>query len=660
MKTYALGFVSAGALTIGLLASGALAQTAPLPGSPQSATPQSAPMPPAIAAPQDIAYPGTIKITVDATDLNHRIFKIHETVPVAQAGDLVLLLPKWLPGHHSPGTDLTKIAGLTVMGNGQPLVWTRDPVDVYGFHINVPAGVSEVEVDFQYLSATTATAGRTVMTQDMLNLQWNFASLYPAGYYALGIPVQANVTLPAGWSFGSGLETDSKDGDTTHFKTTDYDTLVDSPIYAGRYFKSFDLDPGAQTPVHMDVVADSPDLLNASDDVIAIHRKLVQQAYKLYGAHHYNHYDFLVSASDVLGGNGLEHHRSSEDGVAKKYFVDWKNAFVGRDLLAHEYTHSWNGKYRRADDLWTPNFQVPMRDSLMWVYEGQTQYWGDILSARSGLFSKDQALQVLAQTAASYDNLPGRSWRALEDTTNDPIIAQRSPQNWTSYQRSEDYYNEGLLIWLDADTLIRQKTNGKKSLDDFAKAFFGVNNGDWGVDTYNFDDVVNTLNSVYAYDWATFLHTRLDGHGEADKGGAPLDGIKRGGYNLAYIETPSDYWKALEGLRKYSNLSYSLGLSISGKDNSIASVLWDGPAFKAGLAPGATIIAVNGKAFDIDLLKADITAAKTGSDPIQLLVKTDDNYKTVSIDYHGGLRYPVLQPIAGAPALLDDILAEKK
>ena len=395
MKVLGLGLVSAGALL--WAATSVSAQTT---GSAQAA-PRMADMPPAIAAPQDVAYPGTMKVTVDATDLDHRIFKIHQTVPVAAAGDLVLMLPKWLPGHHSPGSDLTKIAGLVVSGNGQPLVWTRDPVDVYAFHIAVPAGITAVNVDFQYLSATTAAAGKTLMTQDMLDLEWTFASLYPAGYYASRIPVQANVILPAGWSFGTGLETETRDGDTTHFKTTDYDTLVDSPIYAGRYFRSFDLDPGATTPVHLNVVADSPDLLNAPDDVIAIHRKLVQQAYKLYGAHHYDHYDFLVSASDLLVSNGLEHHRSSEDGVPKKYFIDWKNAFVGRDLLAHEFTHSWNGKYRRGADLWTPNFQVPMRDSLMWVYEGQTQYWGNVLAARSGLYSKDQALQVLAQTAAS-------------------------------------------------------------------------------------------------------------------------------------------------------------------------------------------------------------------------------------------------------------------
>ena len=322
-------------------------------------------------------------------------------------------------------------------------------------------------------------------------------------------------------------------------------------------------------------------------------------------------------------------------------------------------THSWNGKFRRGWDLWTPNFQVPMRDSLLWVYEGQTQYWGQVLAARSGLYTRDQELQYLAITAASYDNLPARKWRALQDTTNDPIIASRATQPWPSNQRSEDYYSEGLLIWLDADTLIREKTGGKKSLDDFARAFFGIKNGDWGVTTYNFDEVVKTLNGVYPYDWATFLRTRLDGHGVDDTHGAPLDGLKRGGYKLVYTDTPTDFYKALETRRKSNSFAYSLGFAMT-KDLTISSVLWDSPAFKAGMAPGGTLIAVNGRAADLDTLKAAITAAKTGTDPIELVVKVDDYVKTFRIDYHGGLRYPRLERIDGTPALLDDILAGKK
>ena len=656
MKKYkVLGFVSAGALVMGMVASAATAQ-----GVQDNKQPYWAPPTPAIEGPKDVPYAaGTIKLSVDATDTDHRIFKMHEVIPTNVSGDFVVMMPKWLPGHHSPGADLTKLADLIFKVDGKVIPWTRDVTDVYAFHVTLPKGTREVTVDFDYLSALETRVGPVRMTQDLLNLEWPFASLYPSGYYAARIPFQAEVKYPTGWTAGTALEVESKDGDTVHYKTVPYDVLMDSPIYAGRYFRQIDLDPGAETPVHLDIVADKPEMLVASDDVIAIHRNLVQQAYKLYGAHHYNHYDFLVSMSDILAGNGLEHHRSSEDGVPTGYFTDWKTKVSARDLFAHEYTHSWNGKFRRPFDLWTPNYQTAMRDSLLWVYEGQTQYWGNVLAGRAGFVTKDQALQNLALVAASYDNLPGRAWRNVQDTTNDPIIAQRSPQGWRNFQRSEDYYTEGQLIWLDADTLIREKTKGAKSLDNFAHDFFGIDNGAWGEVTYNFDDVVKTLNGVYPYDWATFLRTRLDRTGEGQPLGAPLDGITRGGYKLVYLETPSEMYKQGETARKSTGLTYSIGLSI-GKDDAITDVLWDGPAFKAGLAPSTTLVAVNGKAYSGDILKAAITAAKTSKDPIQLLVKVDDTYKTFSIDYHGGLRYPALQRIEGTPDLLGDIYAAKK
>ncbi|MBW8733357.1 MAG: M61 family metallopeptidase [Asticcacaulis sp.] len=646
MSRHFTSFVSVLALTAGLVSSHAMAQIA-------------APPAPVIQGPKDAPYIAPLDITVDMTDFDHRLFKVHEVIPVDKAGDFVFMLPKWIPGHHSPGTDLQRIADIYVHAGDKRLEWTRDPVDVYAWHVDVPQGAKAITVDFMYLAPSATGVSRIVMTQEMIDLQWNFASLYPAGYYTSRIPVNATIKFPAGWGYASGLDTATKGDGTVTFKTTDYDTLVDSPVYIGKYFKTYDLDPGGAAPVRLNVMGDKPEQVVATDEALAIHRKLIQQAYKLYGAHHYDHYDFLVSASDKLGGIGLEHHRSSEDGVQTGYFTDWKNAYVGRDLLAHEMTHSWNGKFRRGWDLWTPNFQVPMRDSLLWVYEGQTQYWGNVLATRSSLYSKDQMLQYLAITVASYDNLPARKWRALQDTTNDPIIASRAMQPWPSNQRSEDYYNEGMLIWLDADTLIREKTGGKKSLDDFAQAFFGIKNGDWGVTTYNFDEVVKTLNSVYPYDWATFLHTRLEGHGPDDTHGAPLDGVTRGGYKLVYSDTPTDFYKALETRRKANSFAYSIGIALT-KDLTISSVLWDSPAFKAGMAPGGTLIAVNGRTADIDTLKAAITGAKTGTDPIELVVKVDDYVKTIRIDYHGGLRYPHLERIDGTPALLDDILAEKK
>jgi predicted metalloprotease with PDZ domain len=622
----------------------------------QSAEPQPTPMPAQIAAPKDVAYPGTIRLAVDATDVERRIFAVQETIPVRSGAPVTLLYPQWQPGNHGPSGRVDKIAGLMIhaSGGGARIEWTRDAVDVFAFHVAVPAGVNSLDVDFQFLSPVEPNEGRVVMTPDMLSLQWIDLALYPAGYFARQIPVAASVRLPAGWEFATALETASADAGVATFKTVPFDTLADSPMVAGRYFKRLDLDPGAAAAVRLDIVADRAELLEVTPDQLEAHRVLVRQAYKLYGSHHYDHYDFLFSLSDKLGGIGLEHHQSSEDGTVPTFFTEWDKNADTRNLLPHEFTHSWNGKFRRPADLWTPNFNVPMRDSLLYVYEGQTQYWGYVLEARAGLITKQQALDAIAGIAAMYDHRVGRDWRALQDTTNDPIAAGRRPMAWLSWERSEDYYNEGLLVWLDADTLIREKSIGEKSLDDFARSFFGMNNGSYVVDTYTFDDVVKALNSVQPYDWAAFLRTRLDDHAS----GAPLDGLRRGGYKLIYTDAPSDYFKAAETRRKITDVTYSLGVVI-GAEGKLTDVLWDGPAFKQGLTVGNQIVAVNGTAYDPDLLKSAITAAKTASDPIELLIRNGDRYRTVRCDYHDGLRYPRLERDANVPARLDDILTPR-
>jgi predicted metalloprotease with PDZ domain len=610
------------------------------------------PLPPSIPAPQDIAYPGTIRLAVDATDTDRGIFRVHETLPVSHAGAMVLLFPKWLPGNHGPSGPIDKLAGLTVRAGSTRIAWSRDPVDVYAFHVDVPKGVSSLDLDFQFLSPVESREGRILMTPDMSSLEWNTLVLYPAGYFSRRINVEASVKFPAGWKYGTALETAGTSGANVTFKPVPFNTLVDSPLIAGRYFERIDLDPG-HTPVHLDIVADEPDDLTISPAQLQIHRNLVQQAYKLFGSHHYDHYDFLFSLSDNLGGIGLEHHRSSEDGTTPKYFTEWDSRAASRSLLSHEFTHSWNGKFRRAADLWTPNFNVPMRDSLLWVYEGQTQYWGEVLAARSGLWTKQQALDSLASTAASMDHRVGRQWRPLADTTDDPITTMRRPIPWRSWQRSEDYYVEGELIWLDADTLIREKTGGHKSLDDFARAFFGIDDGSYVTVTYTFDDIVRALNAVMPYDWAAFLNARVNAIAPA-----PLDGFTRGGYRLVYTETPSDYFKSNEKSRKMTDLAYSLGLVLDNK-GAVSDVQWDGPAFNAGVTVGSEIVAVNGTAYDSDHLKGAIRNAKTSSTPIQLLVKRGDNYRTVAVNYHGGLRYPHFERIPGTPALLDAVLAAK-
>ena len=621
----------------------------------QSAGPQPLPMPPQIPAPKDTPYAGAIRLSVDATDIERHIFGVRETIPVRAGEATVLLYPQWLPGNHSPTGRVDKVAGLVIRANGARVEWTRDPVDVFAFRVEAPAGATALDLEFQFASPLLDTnEGRVVMTPDMLNLQWNAVALYPAGYFARQIMVEPSVRLPGGWQFATALEPASSNGGITTFKPVSLDTLVDSPIFAGRYFKRFDLDAPGPAPVRLSIVADRPELLEVKPEQLEAHRALVRQAYKLYGSHHYDHYDLLLAVTDHMGGIGLEHHQSSENATIPGYFTEWDKSADARSLLPHEYTHSWNGKFRRPADLWTPNFNVPMRDSMLWVYEGQTQYWGFVLAARAGLLTRQQALDALAATAAIYDHRVGREWRALQDTTNDPITAMRRPLPWQSWERSEDYYSEGELVWLEADTLIREQSDDRRSLDDFARAFFGVGDGSYIPSTYTFDDVVKALNGVQPYDWAKFLRARLDSHGP----GAPLEGIARGGYKLVYTDTPSDYFKNSEARRKVSDLTYSLGMAI-GREDRLSDVLWEGPAYKSGLTVGTQIIAVNGTAFEAERLKAAIEAAKKTGAAIEFLVKNGDRYRTVRIDYHEGLRYPHLERDGSTPARLDQILTPR-
>ncbi len=619
------------------------------------AQPQPLPFETAIPVARDIPYPGTMKLVVDATDLDRRIMTVKQTIPVAGPGPMVLLYPEWLPGKHGPRGELEKVAGLKITAGGKTLAWRRDPVEVFALHINVPAGARQVELEFQFLSATAADQGRIVMTREMLNLQWNATAFYPAGWFTRQIPVEATAILPQGWHYGVALDVASSKGDTHVFRTVSFETLVDSPMFAGRYYRQIDLDPGGRSPVRLNVVADRPELLDASDEQIAKHRNLVVQADRLFGARHFDRYDFLLALTDRMGGIGLEHHRSSENSRDSEYFTSWDKLPAARGLLPHEYTHSWNGKFRRGADLWTADYASPMQGSLMWVYEGQTQFWGVILAARSGLFTREQALNDLAMTAASYEARVGRQWRDIADTTNDSIISARKPKGWLSWQRNEDYYSDGLLVWLDADSLIRERTDGKKSLDDFARAFFGGDDGVWVPKTYVFEDVVATLNGVTPHDWTSFLKDRIEGRGRP----APLDGFKRGGWKLVYAETPSPYQKAADTAAKRHDYIYSVGMNLKAA-GEIQSVQWDGPAFKQGLVVGSTVVAVDGEAYSESRMKGAIARAKGGKKPIQLIVKDGDRYRIVDIAWYGGLRYPKLERIEGTPDRLGDLLAPRE
>lgn len=628
-----------------LLAATAIALAAPAFAQVEPSRPQPLAVTESIPAARDIAYPGTLRLEVDATDTARGIYRVVETIPV-EAGPLTLLYPQWLPGNHGPRGPINSLAGLRITAGEQVLPWRRDPRDVYAFHVEVPAGVRSIRAEFQHLSPTAANQGRITMTPNMLNLQWEKMSLYPAGYYTRQIPIEASVTIPEGWTAATSLDVARQSGNRISYRSVPYETLVDSPIFAGRYSRRERLADG----INLNLFADRPGDLAATEPQLAAHRRLAEQMIRLFGGRHFDEYEYLVALTDELGGIGLEHQRSSENSHPRTYFTDWDKGSAGRDLLAHEFTHSWNGKYRRPADLWTPTFNVPMEDSLLWVYEGQTQFWGNILSARSGMMPREDVLAELARTAATYDTQPGRSWRPLLDTTNDPIVQARRPQPWTSWMRSEDYYSEGMLIWLEVDARLRQLSGGQRSLNDFARAFFGQRDGDLGISTYTFDDVVATLNAIAPYDWGTYLHQRVDRTGPA-----PLDWIAAGGYRLVYRDTPPPYFTARERDREILDLSFTIGISV-GKDGTIRGVAWDSPLFNQGVTTGSSIVAINGQAYSADLFKDAITAARTDRAPIRLLIKRDDRYREVPLDYHDGLRYPVLERTGTGASTLDALL----
>ncbi len=589
-----------------------------------------------IPAPQDTPYPGTMTLEVDARDNNQGVFRITQVIPVAKPGRFTLLYPEWLPGNHAPRGEIEKVAALEFTANGQKLDWIRDDVDVYAFHLTVPEGVSEITAKFQFVSATSSSQGRIVMAPSMLNLRWHQVSLYPAGYYVRQIAVEATAIYPAGWRAATSLRPKSISGARVLYKKTDYDTLIDSPVFAGKHFQTYKL----TSKSHLNIVADDAKFLKPSKSHLAKHSKLVKEAEALFGSRPYDRYDFLLALTEEMGGIGIEHHRSSENAVNREYFTGWKDGPGRRNLLPHEIIHSWNGKYRRPAGMWTPDFRQPMRDSLLWVYEGQTQFWGYVLGARSGLYSKQDTLDAYAAIAAGMDRRVGRNWRPLIDTTLDPIIAARKPKPWSSWQRSEDYYNEGLLIWLEADGIIRRESGGEKSLGNFAKAFFGGKNGDYGVITYELADVIDALNKVQPYDWAGFINERVFKTSTE----APKNGLTLGGYRLVYTDKQSAYIRSNDKRRKQVDHRHSIGLIMSNK-GVIKSVMWDSPAFKAGLKSGLTISAVNGKAYSADVLRQAIADNKGKIKPIDIFAKNGDQYKNFLIDHSGGLRYPHLEKI---------------
>ena len=641
-----------------ILAAAALFMNRPLRGQPRQQTAAAVPV---IAAPQDISYPGAIRLQVDATDVTHRIYKVHETIPVPRSGPITLLYPQWTSGDHAPNGPIDKFAGLTLTAAGRRLHWQRDPMQVYAFHVDVPSGATSLDLDYQYIGSTDPTTGSILINSRMLDLQWQDVILYPAGYYVRDLTYRPSITLPTGWKFASALDGAQAAGDSVNFAAVTLETLLDSPVLAGRFFKQIPLsdDP---VPVHLDIVADDESGLDLAPEAVAGYRNVVTQAYKLFGAHHYDHYDILVWLSDDFGPAYYEHHRCGENSApASLFHGEWADTLLYRTIFAHGFVHSWNGMFRIPAGMATPDVNTPQQTQLFWIFEGLTSYWQDVLTARSGLWSTQEAVNNFGNLALRVQLEPGPAWRPLEDLNYEPLLNFRKPQSWPGWQRNLfDAYQQGELIWLDVDTLIRQQTAGKKSLDDFARLFFGQvpgsPDGSYAAAPYTLADMVSTLNQVMPYDWNSYLRTRLEAYTSASS----LDGIQHGGYRIVYREQQSPYSLERERLTGGGiDLRTSIGLIVAKRGN-LGEIVWDSPAFQAGILPGggATITAVNDQPFTPEAIKSAIQSTKNGS-PLKLTIKRGAATDSFLLNWKGGPRYPRIERNLATPALLDQILTPR-
>jgi len=593
-----------------------------------------------------------IQVSLDLTDAPRKLLRARLVIPV-HPGPLTLVYPQWIPGEHGPTGPIDNLAGIKFTANGRDIPWRRDDVNMFTFHLEIPPGVNSIEARVDFL-ATAPPSGFSAGASTGPNLavvSWNEVALYPAGTPAAEVRFEPSLQLPDGWKLGTALTENARTGNVVHFRAVSLETLVDSPIIAGRFFKEIALAPEISPKHFLDIVADGPEDLAISQPEIEEYSNLVRETGALYRSRHYEKYHFLLTLSDSVAHFGLEHHESSDDRIEARNFLDDDLTLLNAGLLPHEFTHSWNGKYRRPAGLATANYQQPMKGDLLWVYEGLTEYAGDVLAARSGLLNAGQYKEMLASTAAELDHRPGRTWRDLQDTATAAQILYETSDQWDNWRRSTDYYDEGELIWLDVDTTIRKLSKGKRSLNDFCAVFLGVGgNTPPRVMTYTLTDVVAGLNAVEAFDWSGFLTERLTSKSPR----APLNGITTGGYRIEYTDSPNEYMRAQEARDRGVNAWYSLGFRTS--EETVQDVLVDSPAFRAGLGPGMKLIAINGRQASEELLRSAIKDARNNSTPIELITENAGFFRVLKIDYHGGEKYPHLVRDTAHRGYLDDIL----
>jgi predicted metalloprotease with PDZ domain len=601
-----------------------------------------------LLAPSAIAQTKPIRISADLTEAPRKLLHAEVDIPVSP-GPLVLTTPKWIPGHHTPSGAVADITGVVFTADGKTLPWRRDDVDLYEFHLTVPPGVHTIHA---HLDSIAANDGNNLAV-----LEWEKLLLYPAGIPVGEIPIQASVTVPDGWGIGTSLtpvsayDPQHPVGGTVHYAPSTVEMLQDSPIMTGSYFHEYALAPELSPKHYIDVFGESPEDVEIRPSVLAHWNRLIYEADAMYGAPHYRAYRFLLALHGIIGGGGLEHHESSDNSLPERALTTDDNEMVASDLLPHEFTHSWNGKYRRPAGLATPDYAVPMKGELLWVYEGLTDYLGAVLAARCGAISTAHYRESFAFDAANMDATAGRAWRSTGDTAIG-VSAMHGGTAWANWRRGADYYPEGKLLWLDVDVTIRKLTSNQKNIRDFMTVFFNKGGGPKpSVVPYDFNEIVNDLNDVVKYDWAGFLNTRVYGINP----GVDLQGIEEGGYKLVYTDKPSDYEKASLAMRgPAKDLWFSLGIALDA-NGTISDVRVGGPADKAKFIPGEKIMAVNGKVYSKEALHAAIKQSKTATTPMHFILQNDTLVTQLDMDYHDGERYPTLVRNEADPAYLDDI-----
>jgi predicted metalloprotease with PDZ domain len=603
---------------------------------------------PPLPEPRDHLFQGRIELRVDATDTVLRVFRVNETIPLQGSGDLVLLYPEWDPASHGPTASAAELAGLQMRIDGHSIGWQRDTVNIHAFHLTVPTDARTLTLSFEYLPPRTLARLRP----DMLVVEWQRLLLYPAGWYTRNISIAAELQIPQGLQAFTSL---APSGSFTplRFAPETLDRLVDAPVYAARYVRQIELAPSPSPPVHLDLLADKPGDLSISTKDLNELQALIVQTSRVFGPAPFRHYDMVVSLSDVLSpGGGIEHLDEGENNLPANYFTAGDQQLNNRDLIAHEYVHSWNGRSRQPDGLWSPSFNRPTDPSMLWVYEGQTEFWGRVFAARAKLRTLQETLDKLALDASLVANRNGRQWKTLADSTLDTLYMPGHPISWRDWQRREDYYPEGVLLWLDVDARLRELTRGTRGMDDFARIFFATHGNVETVSTYSFDDVCATLNGLARSDWGAFLNQHLLTHDGAEA----VRGLGRAGWRLTYNSVPTEVFLQDEDEAGVTNLDTSLGMQI-GLNGTVRSVVWNGAAFQAGFSPGLRIVSVNGVPVSREsLLQATSNSA---SIPLHLVVQDDDVRREVTVSYAGALRYPHIERVPGTLDWLSPLLTAR-